>query len=116
MGFSSLMAKVDTLLIATFGAEGGVTLWPDGITPRRIMAIFDAPYERTDVPDGGHITGSDISFTARDCDILNLQRKEAVWVDGSTYYVKELQPDGLGMTRVMLSAYKKSPPEAGGRL
>lgn len=96
--------------MATFNVEGGVTLWPDGITPRPIEAIFDKPYERTDIPDGGNITGADRSFTARDSDILNLAKKDAVLVEGVTYYVKELQPDGLGVTRVMLVSHQEKTP------
>ena len=88
--------------MATFNAEGGVTLWPDGITPRLIKAIVDKPYERTDIPDGGQITGADRSFTACDTDVLNLTKRDAVQIEGEIFYVKELKPDGLGVTRVML--------------
>lgn len=117
MNFNSLMKSADQLLMATFNAEGGVTLWPDGITPRVIEAIIDMPYERTDIPDGGRITGADRSFTASDSNVLNLARKDAVMIEGVTYYVKELQPDGLGVTRVMLVKHKPAQADPyGGRL
>ncbi|MHA1067012.1 head-tail joining protein [Enterobacter ludwigii] len=118
MSFNSLMKSADQLLIATFGNDGGVTLWPDRDDFRVIEAIVDKPYERTDIPDGGHITGADRSFTASDYDVAGLQRKEAVLVEGETLYVKELQPDGLGVTRVLLVRHQKTPAvrSDGGRL
>lgn len=109
MSFNSLMKSADQLLIATFGNDGGVTLWPDRDDFRVIEAIVDKPYERTDIPDGGHITGADRSFTASDGDVAGLKKKEAVLVDGETLYVKELQPDGLGMTRVLLVKHQNAP-------
>jgi hypothetical protein len=108
MNFNSLMKKADKLLITTFNNEGGVTLWPNDARERTINAIVDKPYERTDIPDGGHITTADRSFTATDDDVIDLQKKDEVLADSVMYYVKELQPDGLGVTRVMLTKYKKS--------
>ncbi|AYN30001.1 hypothetical protein D8682_25295 [Buttiauxella sp. 3AFRM03] len=108
MDFDAVMKKADDLLIKTFKTIKNVTLWPGGSSPRLIEAIFDQPYERTDIPDGGRIEGSSISITARDSDIIDLSRKDTVYVGEDKFFVKELQPDGLGMTRVMLSEYKKS--------
>lgn len=108
MDFDAVMKKADDLIIKTFKTTSSVTLWPDGASPRLIQAIFDRPYERTDIPDGGRITGSSISITARDSDIIGLKRKDTLYVDEEQFFVKELQPDGLGMTRVMLSKYIKS--------
>lgn len=110
MSFNSLMKSADQLLIATFGEDGGVTLWPERDDFRVIGAIVDKPYERTDIPNGGHITGADRSFTANDYDVTGLQRKDAVLIDGETLYVKELQPDGLGLTRVMLVKHQDVTP------
>lgn len=108
MDFNALMGAADRLLVSTFSVTGGVTLWPERPSPRVIEALSDKPYERTDIPNGGRVSGADYSFTARDSDLAGLAMKDAVQVGGVTYVVKELQPDGLGVTRVMLSLYTPS--------
>ncbi|MEB8638653.1 head-tail joining protein [Cronobacter muytjensii] len=114
--FNSLMAKADDALIATFNNDGGVTLWPGEAREVVIEAVFDNPYTRVDVPDGGKIPTSDPSFTAHDRDIVTLKKTDAVNINGQVYYVKELQPDGTGVTRVFASRYKKSSADQPGGL
>lgn len=115
--FNSLMTKADDVLITTFNNEGGVTLWPGEACEIIIEAVFDNPYTRIDIPDGGKIPSSDPSFTAHDRDILKLKKTDAVNINGQVYYVKEFQPDGTGVTRVFVSRYKKSfSDKTGGRL
>lgn len=112
------MARADNTLISTFNAgtgdKKGVTLWPGESREVTIQGVFDNPYARTDIPDGGTISSSDPSFTAHDRDITELNKRDAVAVGGDSWYVKELQPDGSGITRVVLSKYKKSPMDRRG--
>ena len=112
MDFNSLMSAADNVLISTFNAgsgdKKGVTLWPGEAREITIQGVFDNPYSRTDIPDGGAIASSDPSFTAHDRAIIGLEKRDAVMVNGDSWYVKELQPDGTGITRVALSKYKKS--------
>jgi hypothetical protein len=68
------------------------------------------------MPNGGKIQGSDPSFTAHDRDITRLKKKNAVMISGVLWYVKSLQPDGAGMTRVFLSRYQKSDQDRPGGL
>ncbi|MGR7890410.1 head-tail joining protein [Klebsiella aerogenes] len=121
MDFNALMARADNTLIATFnvgaGEKKGVTLWPGESREVTIQAVFDNPYERTDIAGGGDITGITPSFTAHGRDITNLKKRDAVEIIGQTWYVKELRPDGSGVTQVALSQYQKSrQDQAGGRL
>lgn len=106
------MARADNTLIATFNAgtgdKKGVTLWPGESREVTIQGVFDNPYSRTDIPDGGTISSSEPSFTAHDRDITALKKRDAVVISEDTWYVKELQPDGTGVTRVALSKYTKS--------
>ena len=108
MSFESDLAAGDAQMMATFAEPGGVTLWP--ATSRRtvITAVYDAPWEGTDVQDGGQIQGRDACFTAFERDIAGLKKGDPVIVRGETRYVKKLQPDGTGLTVVYLSRYQKS--------
>ena len=112
MDFNALMAGADNTLIATFnvgtGENKGVTLWPGESREVTIQAVFDSPSVRTDIPDGGEISSSNSSFTAHDRDITELEKRDAVVICNVTWYVKELQPDGTGVTRVVLSQYQRS--------
>ncbi|HHD7442496.1 TPA: head-tail joining protein [Citrobacter braakii] len=121
MDFNSLMSAADDVLISTFnvgsGDKKGITLWPGESREINIEAVFDNPYARVDIPGGGKITTSEPSFTAHDRDITELQKKDTVSIQDIVWYVKELQPDGSGITRVFLSKYKKSSSDVpGGRL
>lgn len=108
MGFNELMRDADNILLSAFNVDGGVLLWPGDVNERQIVGVFDTPYSRTDIPDGGYIAGSDTSFTAHDRDISNLAKKDSVLINNEVWYVKEMQPDGSGITRVFLSKYQKS--------
>jgi hypothetical protein len=115
--FNSLMAAADDVLISTFNVNGSVTLWPGDTRSWVIEGVFDNPALLTGIPDGGKIQGSDPSFTAHDRDLTDLKKKDAVSIAGVTWYVKSLQPDGSGVTRVFLSRYQKSDQDkAGNRL
>ena len=116
MSFSAALAAADNLLLDTFGEPGGITLWPDTSRRTVITAVYDAPWQGTDVPDGGQIQGRDACFTAFDRDIAGLEKGDAVVVRGVMQSVKSLQPDGTGLTVVYLSAYKKSPLDRSGGL
>jgi hypothetical protein len=106
--FNALMAAADDVLITTFNVDGCVELWPGNTRSRIIEGVFDNPALLTGIPDGGKIQGSDPSFTAHDRDLTDLKKKDAVSIAGVTWYVKSLQPDGSGVTRVFLSRYLKS--------
>ena len=108
MSFSAALAAADHLLVDTFEEPGGVTLWPDTSRRTVIKAVFDAPWQGTDVPNGGQIQGRNACFTAFDRDIAVLKKGDAVIVRDELLYVKSLQPDGTGLTVVYLSKYQKS--------
>lgn len=112
MDFNSLMNAADDILISTFNAGSGdlkgVTLWPGEGREINIEAVFDNPYSRIEIPDGGEIKSSIPSFTAHDRDVINLLRTNKVKVAEEEWVVKDLQPDGTGLTTVYLSKYKKS--------
>ncbi|WP_313752532.1 head-tail joining protein [Mixta calida] len=106
--FSAALGRLNALAIGTFSEPGGVTLWPDTSRRTVIKVVYDAPWQGTDVPDGGQIQGRDACFTAHDYDITGLKKGDMVIIRDKPLYVKNLQPDGTGLTVVYLSEYKKS--------
>ncbi|MED7790447.1 head-tail joining protein [Klebsiella aerogenes] len=114
--FNALMAAADDVLISTFNVDDSVTLWPGTSRSQIIEGVFDNPALLTGIPDGGKFQGSDPSFTAHDRDITQLKKKDAVMISNIQWYVKSLQPDGSGITRVFLSKYQKSDQDRPGNL
>ncbi|EPW1928712.1 head-tail joining protein, partial [Escherichia coli] len=88
-----------------------------------IIAIFNEPYARVDVPHAGFITGTVTSLTALSDDVAGVVARDVVQVpkqrsiaaDGSVtwsgwtdYVVKEPQPDGIGLTNIFLEPHTSS--------
>ncbi|HCN5968445.1 TPA: hypothetical protein N6Z14_004090 [Escherichia coli] len=88
-----------------------------------IIAIFNEPYARIDVPHAGFITGTVTSLTALSDDVAGVVARDVVQVpkqrsiaaDGSVtwsgwtdYVVKEPQPDGTGLTNIFLEPHTSS--------
>lgn len=95
-----------------------------------IMAVFDEPYARIDLPHAGFIAGTVTTLTAFSGDVdglaardvISVPKKRAldaddslIWDDWIDYVVKEIQPDGTGLSVIWLdpktgsenSAYSK---------
>ncbi|ENC4829204.1 hypothetical protein ABKM80_004136, partial [Escherichia coli] len=88
-----------------------------------IIAIFNEPYARVDVPHAGFITGTVTSLTALSDDVAGVVARDVVqvpkqrsiaadgsvtWSDWTDYVVKEPQPDGIGLTNIFLEPHTSS--------
>lgn len=99
----------DRQMIATFGRP--VRLPSHGLA-EHILAIFDDPYGRTDIPGGGFIQGQVITLTAITAEINGLAKRDVLavsqklpdgtWGGWTDYNVREVQPDGAGLTVIYL--------------
>lgn len=90
-----------------------------------IIAIFNEPYARTDLPSSGagFITGTVTSITVKSGsvdgiakrDVIQVPKKREldekgnlVWGSWTDYVVKEPQPDGTGLTVIYLEPHTTS--------
>ncbi|MEX3086118.1 hypothetical protein AB4P17_09960 [Escherichia coli] len=82
----------------------------DGVK-RKINVIYDGPYRRTDMPAGGYYDGAGSVILARDSDVVGLVRRGLLTVHGTVYEVKDVMPDGTGLTEISLTKYtgKRAP-------
>lgn len=109
MSYDDDLEYGDRQMIATFGRP--VRL-PSHALDESILGIFDDPYARTDLPNGGYIDGQVITLTVISAeinglakrDLLSVSRKtaEGAWGDWTPYVVKDIQPDGAGLSVVYL--------------
>ena len=91
------MFETDDDRLAAIQALGGVTVTASGIC---FAAIFDAEFT-----DGLDIEGSAPVLTVRSSDATRVQLRKGVRVDveGASYVVRRIEPDGTGISRVVLS-------------
>lgn len=81
---------------AAFFPDFGITAVVDGVS---CSAIFDAPAD-----DVLGLTGTKPSLLVASADITSAAIGDAVTANSASYTIAELQPDGTGMTRVILEA------------
>jgi hypothetical protein len=79
----------------------GVNVTVNGST---IKGIFDSPYGPVEV--GGEVAFSiqESSVLVRTSDIPTVVQGTTMVVDGRSYVITDIQPDGTGMTTLMLEA------------
>lgn len=115
MSYDDDLEYGDRQLIATYGRP--VRL-PSHEPDESILAIFDEPYGRTDIAGGGFIQGQIITLTAVSSELnglaqrdeLSVSRKtaEGEWGDWTPFVVREIQPDGAGLTVIYLDPVTNS--------
>ena len=112
MNYDDDLEYGDRQMIATFGRP--VRLPADKFS-EPILGIFDDPYGRTDLPHSGFITGKIITLNVISSEINGLASRDVIqipmekpsrenpeWSGWTEYTVKEMQPDGAGLSVVYL--------------
>ncbi|HDK41519.1 MAG TPA: hypothetical protein ENG93_02540 [Nitrospirae bacterium] len=92
-----LTSDIDMMLDTS---EFAVTATYDGSTS--VNGIFDNDYEAADLGEGA-VEASVPTFLYKSSDISNVQQGMTLVVNGTTYKVREIRPDGTGMTLLVLS-------------
>lgn len=76
-------------------------LSPSGGYPRSIKVIFDNAYENIELFSGIGTTGP--IAQAKDADVMDIARNDLLTVNGRSYYIGKIKPDGTGITIMGLS-------------
>ena len=66
------------------------------------VAIFDNDFLAVDV-DESEVESSEPTLLARTADVLSLAHGDTLTISAVSYTVRGIQPDGTGMTQIMLS-------------
>lgn len=113
MSYDDDLAYGDRQMIATFGRPVKLP----GSADMPVLAVFDTPYVRTDMPDGGFVQGTVITLTLITAESGGLRSRDVVcvpqqlkrnpdggteWSDWTSFTVREIQPDGAGLSVVYL--------------
>jgi len=78
-------------------------VWVDsGDESHTINGIFDEESEQVN-PADGMIETTAPQFECASADVSGASRGDSVTVSGTTYYIIAIQPDGTGMTTLILS-------------
>src|SRR5574340_1238381 len=99
MTFLADIAADRAAFLADFGET--VTYTAYGAAPASITAIFDDASKLADLDMGG-VRGTEPQLLCSDADIPNISKRDTFTVRSVLYKVKDIQPDGTGMTVVIL--------------
>lgn len=83
-----------------FGTDA--TFTPAGGSPSAIVGVFDNPYLGADAGGMVEFSATSPTFTARDVDFTGAAHGDELVISGTTYIIREVMPDGTGITTVML--------------
>jgi hypothetical protein len=87
-------------MLADFGVV--VALKRSGKLRKSVKGIFDSAYTEIDVSGSVGFTSTTPRFVCRSCDIVGAEDADSVTVDGTIYLIRVVQPDGTGMTELIL--------------
>ena len=85
----------DTMLV-----DGGVSATYNGTAT--ITVLFDDAYFEDGVGDGAGVDSSAPAALAKTSDVSGATIGSTLVIGGTTYHVTSVQPDGQGMTRLVL--------------
>ena len=71
-------------------------------TSSTVKGIFDKESVEQAVGEAGLIEEVPV-FTCKTSDVSDATFNDTLVIDGTTYYIKEILPDGTGVTRITLS-------------
>ena len=83
-----------------FGTDATSTL--AGGSPSAIVGVFANPYLGADAGGMVEFSATSPTFTARDADFPGVSHGDTLVIGGTSYLIREVMPDGTGITTVML--------------
>lgn len=99
---SVIQNDIDNLLFTDSAVDAVYT--PQGGQAASIKVIFDNQYQTIELLDGGvGVESTSPSILCRTSDISGVKHGDTLVISGTTYYITGVQPDGTGITRLMLS-------------
>lgn len=90
------------IMLADFGVAASFV--PAGGGAKAITVIFDNAYEAVDTGGGVSFAVRQPHVTARTADVAGATEGDALTIDGVTYTIRVVMPDGTGITEMMLEA------------
>ena len=91
------------IMLADFGVAASFTPAGGG-APSAITVIFDNAYEAVDAGGGSTFAVTQPHVTARTADVSGATEGATLAIDGVTYTIRVVMPDGTGITEMMLEA------------
>lgn len=94
---SEIDALFDPILTvdATYTPSGGVV--------KTIKVVFDSEYLSVQVVGDVGVESASPAAHCKTSDLTGVKHNDTLVIEGTTYYVTEIHPDGTGMTLLILS-------------
>jgi hypothetical protein len=88
------------VMLADWGVNG--VLKRASKTRKTVKGIFDSAYTEVDMSGSVGFTSTTPRFVCRSCDIVDAADADSVVICGESYLIRVVQPDGTGMTELIL--------------
>ena len=87
-------------MLSDFGVSASYT--PVGGSSSSIIGIFDNSYEAVDAGGGVAFAMQQPRLTCRSADVTGVTEGALMTIEGASYIVRVVMPDGTGVTEIML--------------
>lgn len=91
-----------SLLLADFGVTASFVRDKRYGTEANVTGIFDNEYFAVDAGGSVPVAMQQPTFLCRTADIASVAQNDILTISGLTYRIRNIQPDGQGMTMLML--------------
>lgn len=95
-------SAADRLIFLDTDDFGVSATYSTGISATTIKGIFDNDFVEVDAGGGVPFAMQQPRFLARTADVANAVEDHTLLISGTTYKIKVVQPDGTGMTNLIL--------------
>lgn len=89
-----------TLMMMDWGVNGA--LKRSGKLRKTVKGIFDSAYTEVDISGTVGFTSTTPRFMCKTSDICGVEDADSLTIDKQEYFIRVVQPDGTGMTELIL--------------
>jgi hypothetical protein len=88
------------VMLADWGVAATLK-WANGMG-KSVKGIFDSAYTEVDMSGTVGFTSTTPRFVCRSCDMTGAEDADSLTLSGTVYLIRVVQPDGTGMTELIL--------------
>ena len=96
-----MSSDIDDIFLTDFAVDATYT--PSGGVVKTIKVVFDSEYLSVQVVGDVGVESETPTAHCKTSDLTGVKHNDTLVIEGTTYYVTEIHPDGTGMTLLILS-------------
>ena len=97
-----MTSDIPNIFLSDFTVDGTYT--PQGGGPSTIKVVFENQYQSIEMlSEGVGVESTGPAATCKTSDVSTAKHGDTLAISGKIYYINGVQPDGTGLTRLLLS-------------